>query len=148
MPTSERSSVFVVLAVVALTFGCGGGATVEAQPPPGPSGAAPPPSAAAAAGPMMPVTATINGIAVSNKGDHFTRVTITFKNPGGVPCKVTGYTLTWGGGKKTIGLEGANFVVAPGHEEVRAIRVHPSDGDITVLITPDGAKVDSESSCG
>ncbi len=147
MPTSERSSVFVVLVVAALTFGCGGGATVEAQPPPGPAGAAPPP-AAAAAGPMMPVTATVNGVAVSNKGDHFTRVTVTFKNPGGVPCKVTGYTLTWAGGKKTIGLEGANFVVAPGHEEVRAIRVHPSDGDITVLITPDGAKVDLESNCG
>jgi hypothetical protein len=148
MPTSDRSSVFVVLAASALAFGCGGGATVEAQPPPGPQGAAPPPSAAAAAGPMMPVTATINGVAVSNKGDHFTRVTITFKNPGGVPCKVTGYTFTWGGGKKTIGLEGANFVVAPGASEVRAIRVHPSDGDLTVLISPDGAKVDLESSCG
>ena len=149
MLISDRTSLVVVLAISALVPACGGGgAAVEAQPPPAPGPAAAAPAPAAPAGPAMPVVATINGIAVSNKADHFTRVTVTFKNPGGVPCKVTGYTLTWAGGKKTIGLEGANFVVAPGASEVRAIRVHASDGDLTVLITPDGAKVDLESTCG
>jgi hypothetical protein len=133
------------LFVVALV-GCGGGAA-DAPPPAAPANGSAAPVPPAAAPMALPPVATINGIAVSNKGDHFTRVTITFKNPGGVPCKVTGYTLTWAGGKKTIGLEGANFVVAPGAAEIRAIRVHPSDGDLTVLITPDGAKVDLESEC-
>ena len=125
--------------------GCGGGAAAE-PPPNAPPGA--PPAAPAGAAPVaMPLTTTVNGVAVSNKGDHFTRVTVTFKNPGGTPCKVSGYTVTWGGGKKSIPLEGKDFVVAPGASEVRAIRIHPSDGDLNSLISPDGVHVETESDC-
>jgi hypothetical protein len=146
MTLFESASLVTTVAFAVSLAACGGGAA-DAPPSaaaPQAGAAAPPPAAAPMA---LPPVATVNGVAVSNKGDHFTRVTITFKNPGNVPCKVTSYTMTWAGGKKTIGLEGANFTVAPGAAEIRAIRVHPSDGDLTVLINAEGAKVDLESDC-
>ena len=137
---------FALAAIAALAVGCGGGAASE-QPAASPPGApAAGPVAAAPAGPPMPPVGTVKGIAVSNKADHFTRVTVAFNNPGGTPCKIASYTLTWPGGRKTIPLD--NFVVGPGATEIRAIRVHTSDGDITNLTTVSETKVELESDCG
>ncbi|HEY4120875.1 MAG TPA: hypothetical protein VGM56_23590 [Byssovorax sp.] len=145
MSRAARSLSLVVVAVA--SFACGGAtpeaATAQATPSDGAPAAAPaaPAPAAASARP----TVTLNGIAVSAKDDHFTRVTVTFRNPGGVPCKITNYTLTWPGGTKTFPLD--NFILGPGGEQVRAMRLHESDGNIHGLIDPKEAHVELESDC-
>ena len=96
----------------------------------------------------MPVTATVNGIAVSNKANHSPASPSPSKTPAASPARSPATRSRGPAARRPSASRAPNFVVAPGREEVRAIRVHASDGDITVLITPDGAKVDLESSCG
>jgi hypothetical protein len=142
-PRSSRTrAVFRALVSLAALAGCGGA-------PPAPEASAPAGSPAAAAAavvtPDVSPTATVLGIGVSDKGDRFTRVTISFKNPAKVSCKIPSYTLSWAGGTKTIPL--SDFVLAAGEAQTRATRVHASDGDITSLTTPSETRVELVSEC-
>ncbi len=102
-------------------------------------------AAAPAASTAEPI-ARVLGVAVSDKGDHFTRVTVSFENPSGKPCKIARYTLTWPGGSKEFPLD--NFTLAPGARQTRAMRVHPNEGDLTKLTDPDVTRITFQPECG
>ncbi|MFT3772373.1 MAG: hypothetical protein QM820_43825 [Minicystis sp.] len=148
MSGTNQGRLFPLAALGALLISCGG------APPPAPAtpaAAAPAGSAPAATpAPAAPVAAAptvkVLGVAVSDKGDHFTRVTVSFTNPGGKPCKIASYTLAWPGGTKEFPLE--NFTLAPGQSQTRAMRVHPGDGDLTKLTDPDVTRISLRSDCG
>jgi hypothetical protein len=129
---------------------CGGSPPPEAGAPAGataaPPGASAQASAAPAGGKGGAPHGRVLGVAVSDKDDHFTRVTVAFENPTDKPCKVPGYKLTWDGGKKEITLE--NLTLAPGQRQTRAVRIHKEDGDLTKLTGPDVAHVELHTQCG
>ncbi|APR79959.1 Hypothetical protein A7982_05306 [Minicystis rosea] len=145
------------LAAFAAALALVGIAACGGSPPPAsaPPAAAPSAPAAAASGsPKVeapakadaPPTAKVLGVAVSDKGDHFTRVTVSFTNPSSKPCKIPSYTLAWPGGTKEFPLD--NFTLAPGQSQTRAMRVHPKDGDLTKLTDPDVTQISFQPQCG
>jgi hypothetical protein len=153
---TSRSLLLALACAAALSAGlsCGGSpppATTTGAPT-AEAASAPPPSSAAASTPPAgspsggPPTARVLGVAVAQKADHYTRVTVSFTNPSDKPCKIQGYTLSWDQGSKDIPLE--NFTLAPGKTETRAMRVHAGEGDISRLVTPEGTRVEVRSDCG
>ena len=114
------------------------------------AGAAPAGTAKANAAPASGQGGTpigrVLGVAVSDKDDHFTRVTVSFENPTAQSCKIPSYVLSWSGGSKQIPLE--NFTLAPGQKQTRAVRIHKEDGDLTKLTGPDVAHVELKAQCG
>ena len=157
---TRRSPLLLLAGAAALSIGlsCGGSpppATTGTPPDASgaPTAAAPAtPSSAAASTPPPgsasggPPTARVLGVAVAQKADHYTRVTISFTNPSDKPCNIQGYTLSWDQGSKDIPLE--KFTLAPGKSETRAMRVHAGEGDISRLVTPEGTRVVVRSDCG
>lgn len=119
-------------------------AAEPAAPSGAPSGAPSAPAPSPGGGADAP-TAKVMGVAVSDKADHFTRVTVSFENKTGRSCSLASYVLSWDGGSKEFPLE--SFVLGPGESKTRAARVHAGEGDITRLTGPEVAHVELKATC-
>jgi hypothetical protein len=164
---SSSTSISLAAAAALSLAACGAPSPPAAEPPPAAAGpataapsAAPAPKGASASGspshdgaasgpkPRAPSepTARVLGVAVSDKSEHFTRITVSFENPTDKKCKIAGYTVTWSGGTKEISLD--DFSLAPGQNQTRATRIHANDGDLTKLVSPESAQVTLRATCG
>jgi hypothetical protein len=147
---SSSTSISLAAAAALSLAACGAPSPPAAEPPPAAAGpataapsAAPAPKGASASGSP---TARVLGVAVSDKSEHFTRITVSFENPTDKKCKIAGYTVTWSGGTKEISLD--DFSLAPGQNQTRATRIHANDGDLTKLVSPESAQVTLRATCG